>query len=772
MNSRVARRLLGWSILVGVAGSLALSLWVFVSEYERRVSETEQAIGVIGDVFGPALIQSIWALDRQQMNLQLEGIAQFPQVSVAELTLENGETLHFGQRTISPTGRTYTQSFPLQHEERGQRSNIGTLTLRHDFSAERHRLAWQWTKSVVFHSFVILLIAITVAAVYESIVTRRLIRMVEAMRNVSPSDLRHRSPELSRSGKSKRRDELDELGDSIAMVWDTGGNALRDADRAKAELVRHRDHLKELVDEQVADLQATKNEVESSRRMLQTVLDAIPVRVFWKDTNLHYLGCNRRFARDAGFEDATQLIGHDDFEMGWHEQAALYRADDLRVMTRNEPRLAYEEPQTTPDGKLVWLQTSKVPLLDQKGEVIGILGAYDDITARKIAEEQLRLAKDSAQHANEAKSVFLANMSHEIRTPLNAVLGMAKIGMRDSRDEKTNKAFKQILSSGEHLLGVINDILDFSKIEAGKLVTERCPLQLIAVAEEAIGMVAGRATAKGLNVDVTFQKGLPTWVEGDAMRVQQVLVNLLSNAVKFTETGEVSLSVTRREDVTAFRVVDTGSGISKSDLARLFTPFEQADASTTRNHGGTGLGLAISRNLARLMGGDIEVESEPGHGSVFTLYIPLPTTIPVESPYDDVLPSPGRRLSGLRVLAAEDVEVNRMVLEDMLAYEGAQTQFAENGAQAIDLIATQGADSFDVVLMDVQMPVMDGLEATRQIVHLAPGVPIIALTAHALPDERKRCLDAGMVDHLTKPIDPDNLVKAVLRQMIPHELGH
>ncbi len=376
-------------------------------------------------------------------------------------------------------------------------------------------------------------------------------------------------------------------------------------------------------------------------------------------------------------------------------------------------------------------------------------------------------ARVEAERLGRVKSEFLANMSHEIRTPLNAVLGLAQIGEREGRGGKAGETCGRILDAGRHLLGVINDILDFSKIEAGKLATENRPFRLAAVVEDSFELIAPRAAEKGLDLGIEQPEGLPEWVSGDPLRLGQILANLLSNAIKFTERGRISLTLRRVGDETLFRVADTGIGMSAEQVARLFNPFEQADGSTTRKYGGTGLGLAISRNLARLMGGGIEVESRPGEGSVFTLRLPLAAAEPAADHRPEPSPAAGGRLAGLRVLAAEDVEVNRLVLEDVLVQEGAQVVFAEDGRQAVDQVLQQGAAAFDVVLMDIQMPILDGYAATRQIRELAPGLPVIGLTAHALAEERKRCLAVGMAEHITKPIDVETLVAAILRHVLP-----
>lgn len=259
------------------------------------------------------------------------------------------------------------------------------------------------------------------------------------------------------------------------------------------------------------------------------------------------------------------------------------------------------------------------------------------------------------------------------------------------------------------------------------------------------------------------QGSLPGSVLGDPHRLHQILLNLVSNAIKFTAEGEVLVSVSRVGNMTHFKVTDTGIGLNEEQVSRLFTSFEQADKSTTRKFGGTGLGLTISFNLAQLMGGDISVESQINSGSVFTLKIPLVETKAPDNKKPDISKLSGPQLKGLRILAAEDIDINRLILEDMLEQEGASVEFAENGQQAVDCLKQTGADLFDVVLMDVQMPVMDGYEASEEIQKMAPELLIIGVTAHALKEERDKCLAAGMVDLVTKPIELEVLIATIQR---------
>lgn len=396
--------------------------------------------------------------------------------------------------------------------------------------------------------------------------------------------------------------------------------------------------------------------------------------------------------------------------------------------------------------------------------------------ARNVANgvEALRTReqRDRAQSASSAKSAFLAHMSHEIRTPLNAVVGLAELGASQAGGTPVESTLKALHESGEHLMRVVNDILDFSRLEAGKLSVERQPFALSAVLSTVAGIGRAEARAKGLVFELEVPPDLPMMVVGDAHRLRQVLINLVGNAVKFTEVGWVRVAISRDGGDIAFAVTDTGIGMSPEQQSRLFRPFEQGDASTTRRYGGSGLGLAISHDLAQLMGGSLAVRSAEGTGSTFTLRLPLPAApAPPAEPRAATQPKTGgRRLDGWRLLVGEDVEVNRIVIGAFLEREGAQVTFAENGLQVIGRIVERGNDAFDAVLMDVQMPLLDGLETTRRLRRIAPRLPVIGVTAHALPEERQRCIEAGMVDQVTKPVRIDELV-AALRRCLPGKAG-
>jgi len=397
-----------------------------------------------------------------------------------------------------------------------------------------------------------------------------------------------------------------------------------------------------------------------------------------------------------------------------------------------------------------------------------------DISARKTMEEELRAAKEAAEASARAKSAFLANMTHEIRTPMNAIVGLARLAMDTALTPKQRDYLSKIQTSSEALMGLINDILDVSRIDAGRMEIEQVGFRIDKLLEDVQAVVGVKAEEKGIALTMRMAPGVPRSLLGDPLRLGQVLINLIGNAVKFTEKGSVEVSVTpvhRRMDRVGvlFSVRDTGIGIPAEQQARLFKPFTQADESMTRKYGGTGLGLAISGNLVSLMGGKIDVTSEPGKGSEFSFILELVERPDTEEGAKPSAPSAApvpRASTRGRILVAEDNEINQQVIREILEGMGLAVEIAKNGREAVDKAASGRA--IDAILMDLQMPEMDGYEAARTIKARADlqRIPIIAVTAHALSSERQRCMEAGMDGYVSKPVNPDRLI-AALRNWIP-----
>ncbi|TXH47500.1 MAG: PAS domain S-box protein [Burkholderiaceae bacterium] len=510
------------------------------------------------------------------------------------------------------------------------------------------------------------------------------------------------------------------------------------------------------------EVEARTAELRAKQRQLEAVIESMPATLSIKDMEGRYLLINREFERFIG-KTRDQVISRTDSDIRPGDEADLIRQLDLEILQELQAR-TYEQVLIDADGRPRDFLVNKVPMQDDQGRLTHVLGICTDVSALKAAQRELATAKEEAERLMRVKSEFLANMSHEIRTPLNAVLGLAQIGVRDQDPGSPERqCFEKILHSGEHLLHIVDDVLDFSKIEAGKLAIDRQDFRLMQVVEDAVALVSHRAEKKGLELKVQGPER-SHWVRGDALRLQQILINLISNAVKFTSRGGVSIRVFYAHEQLRVEVEDTGIGMSQDQVARIFDAFEQADSSTTRRFGGTGLGLAISRKLAMLMGGDIRVASHVGKGSLFHISLPMPEVDPPQASQVKlgVASAGGARLEDWQILAVDDVEINRFILEELLRHEGAQVVLACDGQEAVELVQ-QHPGRFDVVLMDVQMPVMDGLTATGHIRRIEPALPVVALTAHALAQERARCEAAGMCDYATKPIKIDVLVDTLLR---------
>jgi PAS domain S-box-containing protein len=467
-------------------------------------------------------------------------------------------------------------------------------------------------------------------------------------------------------------------------------------------------------------------------------------------------------------------------DSAWHVRTATFREGYIgEVLNRRK------------NGEIFPSQLSSHLIRDQLGEVIGTMGISRDISEKRRAEQallqrtrELEQASERAEAATQAKSAFLAHMSHEIRTPMTAILGFAEALLdEDMPAAETRSAAQTIHRNAEYLLNILNDVLDLSKIEAGKLMIERRRCAVRAMVRDVLELMQDRAMGKGLRVSVEYDGAVPEAIATDATRLRQVLVNLLGNAIKFTEIGTIRLILRLNESapepLLEFDVIDDGIGMTPEAARIVFDPFVQADTSLTRRFGGTGLGLSISKRLAQAMGGDVViVESRPGKGSRFRasvatgslVNVPRRSAFEIESPHDasSATCEDAVRLDGRHVLLVEDGPDNQRLIAYLLRRSGAHVTVVNNGQEARDAVrAARGsngsahAEPFDLVLMDMQMPVMDGYEATRCLRRDGYRSPIIALTAQAMVGDRERCIAAGCDDYLTKPVERAQLLLVI-----------
>lgn len=526
-------------------------------------------------------------------------------------------------------------------------------------------------------------------------------------------------------------------------------------------------------------------------RYQRALLDNFPFAVWLKDTEGRILSTNLGLARTVGASSADELIGKNIFDLLPGDQAAISHADDCAVMAsgnKNQAEVAIQDSRG-----LTWLDIYKAPVFGDNNEIIGIVGFSRDITERKRADAELEahrhhleelvaertaalsIAKEAAETANRAKTTFLANMSHELRTPMNAIMGLTTLLMRRSSDQEQIELLGKIQNASSHLLSIINDILDISRIEAERLTLEENDFRLENVLESTDSLVNLKASEKGLILKTELPATIADLVlRGDPLRLGQILLNLIGNAIKFSSHGTVTTRILLAEQsatdvLLRFEVIDNGIGISTDDQQRLFKPFEQADGSMTRKFGGTGLGLSICKRLAALMGGTIGLESTPGRGSTFWFTARLRTPErrrfkPQGDPHADAEELLSANYAGAAVLVAEDDPVGQEVLRSFLESARLKVDLAENGAQAVEKAMR---NDYALILMDMQMPVMNGIEATRAIRanRALNQMPIIAVTANAFDADRARCLEAGMNDHLGKPVNPATLYRTVLKWM-------
>jgi PAS domain S-box-containing protein len=471
---------------------------------------------------------------------------------------------------------------------------------------------------------------------------------------------------------------------------------------------------------------------------------------------------NEAFTRLTGYS-FDEVLGQNPGALLNHPKTDLSVIKAIEEGRREAKPFRVEILNRHKDGHDIWIETNQVPILDSDGRAISYIAVERDMTAAKQNAQQLEEARRAAEEGARAKSDFLATMSHEIRTPMNGVIGMAQLLEDTELDADQQLYTDTILSSASTLLALINDILDLSKLEAEQITLNPCDFDLHRCCDETVRLLRPQAEIKGLELSVERDAGLARYLHGDDHRLRQILINLIGNAIKFTEKGRVRVSVDaeQRADGSVMlhcAIADTGIGIPADMLTGIFERFSQADAAISRRFGGSGLGLAISRRLAEAMGGRITVSSEIGTGSCFTIALPFEVARSSDVAEDTVSENRNRSeaLQGLRLLVAEDNRVNRLLVQKFLKEVALELEFAKDGAEAVDM-----AQHFkpDIILMDVSMPVIDGLEATRIIRSKGQPQPvIIALTANAFDTDREACLAAGMDEFLTKPINRSQLL--------------
>ena len=575
------------------------------------------------------------------------------------------------------------------------------------------------------------LIAMGVVTMIVSYQTRRALQdVIDSVKNMAQS-----SPDFSRRIAHDARDEVGEV---------------------ITQFNRFTDKLQSLYRKLEESSRQAELSLQEFRHLFHSTIEAI---VILKDDVC--IDINDQALRMFGSDDPAEVIGQPMMQFVAPES---YRTvAEHHMMSRTEP---YEIVLYRHDGSTfpALVQGHDLPTSEGMKRISAIIDLSEIKEKERLLKKQKELAETAEQKAldaTRAKSNFLANMSHEIRTPMNGIIGMTYLALKTGLDPKQRHYIEQIDTASKSLLGIINDLLDVSKIEAGKLELERIDFNLCEVIANTTGLLDSRAKEKGLELRVETEASLCPDVHGDPLRLGQVLTNLMGNAIKFTDRGSVTVRTTQPAPGRfRFEVIDTGIGMDEAQQQRIFSPFTQADETITRKFGGTGLGLSITRQLCEMMDGTIRVESTPGNGSCFIVEIALGKATQAVPKSGEQAASQGIRLHPYHILLVEDNAMNREIARELLQELGLRIDEAVDGSEAVQKIEKQ---PFDLVLMDIQMPVMDGYEATRLLRQRGATLPIIALSANAMSEDTQRVLEAGMDDHLSKPIDPQQL-RSVLQK--------
>ncbi len=766
--------MMGYTLLLSIPIG-AVNVWITYRQEEARQQEQVEAVR---SLFGLQLAKAVWAFDQVSAQQILSHLDRFPALERVEVVSPDF-LVTYVKKGAKPASSDQTQSYPLLAPEGDM--EIGHLRLNLDAAALRDQV-WQGIRrTMVVVGLEMLLFAVLLFALIRRSVTLPVLALSRHLRHMTPERLQEPAP----LPQTRAPNELHELAQGVSRLQ-----------RELHEQLAHRD--------------AISRNLQESEARLKLIADGTPNQLWTAhpDGSLDYVS---KSALNYFGVQPEQLLGR-----AWR---AMIHPDELPLIDahwseslRQGTTYQLDSRLRRADGVFRWHALKAVPQRDglvggeshEPSLIVKWFGSSTDIHDRKEAEhaldqhriglEQLvaertaalSTAKEAAEAASRAKSTFLANMSHEIRTPLNAVVGLAQLMRGEVISEPQGERLDSIHSASNHLLSVINDILDLSKIEAGRMALEQDDFSVHQLLNGVVAIVAESARDKGLQLSVEIDPAVPAWLDGDATRLRQALLNYLGNGVKFTARGGIALRVGLLSDegdelLVRFEVQDTGIGVAPEKMSLLFHAFEQGDASTTRQYGGSGLGLAVAKGIAELMGGQAGVDSTVGVGSTFWFTArlrrshaaaqPVPPPSVTHAEADAAAATLAQAQSGLvqrvgaKVLVVEDNALNRAVAEGMLQVAGMDVDLVEDGLAAVTRAKVQ---AYDLVFMDMQMPVMNGLEATRVIRDL-PGwadTPIVAMTANAFGEDRAACLAAGMNDFITKPVDMRAL-HAILAKWLP-----
>ena len=799
IGRRLAVYILAFSSVVTLLSTaLQLSL-----EYQRDVSDIESQLAQIEVSYSNSLASSMWVDSKNDVQLQLEGIFRLPDMQYLEVIAEDNTV--YGKVGTLRTEQVIRREFPLHFMHREQYVPLGKLLAVANLEGVYQRLQDKVLVILITQTIKTFLVSLFILLLFQLLVGRYL-KTISAWSESLNADATAKPLELDRKETIHTvDDELTQVSKAINAMRVRLVSSHREQENRVTERTQQLVTLNETLSQQSERLRALYETTSKPGLSLEDQINAMlrhgcrflgmeMGRVCRIDTVEHtnsfiYVHCepglNVKPGTRVKLEDSfcSIAVNNDEPTAISHVAESMYKSSRCYEFSHLE---AYIAAQVRIRGEVFGTVNfaSRTPRAVAFGErdndLIKLIGSWIGVTLeRQFAQQELSRAKESAEAANIAKSSFVANMSHEIRTPLTAIIGYADMSLQsDQSMQERIHALKTIHRSGTHLLRIINDVLDFSKIEAKKLEVDRSRCSLFELMDDVEALTQMKAADKGLSFMVNYQYPIPTHIDTDPLRLKQILVNLCGNAIKFTEQGHVHVNVAfdRINDVLTLEISDSGIGLKEDEVSRLFQEFQQADAQIHRKYGGTGLGLALSQHLAGLLGGKITVASKQGVGSKFTLA--LTQHIAPEDlthgearasrvPDNNKLYKPptlvAQQYSG-KILLAEDSEDLRILISMYLRRTGVSVVTAEQGAQAIDYITRE---ALDLVLMDIQMPVMDGLTAMRTLQKMAIKVPVVALTANAMKNDQELYRSAGFSDFLAKPIEPEQLYR-VLDRFLTH----
>jgi len=743
-NKKIARKLIfGIVVFSGMLSIIITGVQLYF-EFQRDKEIIDSQLSAIKQTSLPSLDEAVWLSDKRQIEILLSSILKNKDIAYVELTTDENHIFRMGDPGID---NSLVQTFELIHHYAGEEQMIGNLLIKANLHRAYEHLYDRIGFVLVSNTLKTLLVALFIYYFVHLTIIKYLIKIADYVRSFKVSD--NTPLELNRN-KQGSQDELGVLVSCVNIMVDN-------------------------LNESVHKL--TQSE-EQNRLLLESTAEAI----YGIDLDGRCTFVNPACIELLGYENDGELLGRNmhDLIQHSHRDGTAHPIAESHIFSAVHNRMNVHIDKDVfwrKDGTAFDVEYRARPIY-QDNEVTGAVISFVDITGKLEAMRQLQLAHQQAEAANNAKSHFLANMSHEIRTPMNAILGMANLALDARPDNQQRRYLNRIDVAATSLLGIINDILDFSKVEAGKLEMEQIGFQLESVVEDLVSMAGVKAGQKGLDLNVHIDRNIPPVLVGDPLRLNQILLNLVYNAIKFTETGSIEVNIeqkeTRGEKVELiFRVIDTGIGLSDEQQANLFEAFSQADTSTTRQFGGTGLGLTICKHLVELMDGVIGIESAPNAGSTFYFNAWFCVGMQAMLPSRDDLETGvsiselRAKLCGSRILLVEDNDINQELAIELLVKSGVQVDIANNGQEAIDKLGDE--HKYDGVLMDIQMPLMDGYEAIRMIRRTEPlkDLPVIAMTANAMRGDREKCLAAGMSDYVSKPVNKDELFTVMARWIEP-----